>query len=382
MAQLKSTTITGSARVTDTLTTNTLQTDVIKVLDDSSSTTYGVGNEGEFIQSNGQKAYWGTPTPAQVGLGNAKIYSGTCTTAAGTTQKDVTCPEFTEEQLVQGAIVLVTFTNTNSGAVGSLTLKVGSSTAKPLKHLYNNAPTSNIPGANYLQAGQTYPFYYNGTNWVVWMQYNTNTTSITTLYRNGSNFTAANALYRYQFLFTVDENTLTPLNTINNAPTAAKTLLTNQEFDPVGPIYYYNSTTNVNADAAILGANLFYAGAQTISYTFNVASAAATGFQVLTINKPLYLKTILQSSGKVKIASNLPLAQELPTTNDGYLYIYLGRVSAWNTVAREQDSPVYYHNGTEVVRYYGNTGVRAFDINDKVHITWNDTDESLDVIFN
>ena len=214
------------------------------------------------------------------------------------------------------------------------------------------------------------------------MQYNTNSTSITTLYRNGSNFTAENALYRYQFLFTVDENTLTPLNTINNAPTAAKTLLTNQEFDPVGPIYYYNSTTNVNADAAISGANLFYAGAQTISYTFNVASTAATGFQVLTINKPLYLKTILQSSGKVKIASNLPLAQELPTTNDGYLYIYLGRVSAWNTVAREQDSPVYYHNGTEVVRYYGNTGVRAFDINNKVHMAWNDTDESLDVIFN
>lgn len=382
MAQLKSTTITGSARVTDTLTTNTLQTDTIKVLSDSDSSTYGAGTDGQFIQSNGQKAYWGTPTPAQVGLGNAKIYSGTCTTAAGTTQKDVTCPDFTEEQLVQGAIVFVTFTHTNSGAVGSLTLKVGSSTAKSIKHLYNNTPTSNIPYANYLQANQTYPFYYNGTHWVVWMQYNTNSTSITTLYRNGSNFTAANAVYRYQFLFTVDENTLTPLNTINNAPTAAKTLLTNQEFDPVSPIYYYNSTTNVNADAAILGANLFYAGAQTISYTFNVASTAATGFQVLTINKPLYLKTILQSSGKVKIASNLPLAQELPTTNDGYLYIYLGRVTAWNTVAREQESPVYYHNGTEVVRYYGNTGVRAFDINNKVHMAWNDTDESLDVIFN
>ena len=382
MAQLKSTTITGSARVTDTLTTNTLQTDTIKVLSDSDSSTYGAGTDGQFIQSNGQKAYWGTPTPAQVGLGNAKIYSGTCTTAAGTTQKDVTCPEFTEEQLVQGAIVFVTFTHTNSGAVGSLTLKVGSSTAKSIKHLYNNAPTSSIPGKDYLQAGQTYPFYYNGTNWVVWMQYNTNSTTIYSLYHYAGNFTAANTLYRYQFLFTVDENTLTPLNTVSNATTTAKTLLTSQEFDPVGPIYYYNTTTTVNANAAIGGSNLFYAGNCTISYTFNVASAATTGFQVLTTHKPLYLKTILQSSGKVKIASNLPLAQQLPTTNDGYLYIYLGRVTAWNTVAREQDSPVYYHNGTEVVRYYGNTGVRAFDINDKVHIAWNDTDESLDVIFN
>lgn len=92
------------------------------------------------------------------------------------------------------------------------------------------------------------------------MEYNSNSTSITTLYHYGGNFTTANALYRYQLLFTVDENTLTPLNTVSNAPTTAKTLLTSQEFDPLGPIYYYNTTTTISANAGIAGSNLYYAG--------------------------------------------------------------------------------------------------------------------------
>jgi len=84
------------------------------------------------------------------------VYSGTCDTAAGTAIKDVTCPE--HFSLTKGAVVFVTFANTNSVTISSIKLRVNStaaSDAKPIKHEYN-ATESNIPSAAYLRANQTY----------------------------------------------------------------------------------------------------------------------------------------------------------------------------------------------------------------------------------
>ena len=104
---------------------------------------------------------------ANLGLGDAKVYHGTCSTAAATAQKDVTLDDadFADAQLAKGVIVFVTFTNTNSAAVGDLKLKVGTSTVKPIKREYNGG-TSNLGGASWLRANCTYMFTYDGTNWV------------------------------------------------------------------------------------------------------------------------------------------------------------------------------------------------------------------------
>ena len=100
---------------------------------------------------------------ANFGLGNAQIFYGTCATAAGTTAKEVTCSNFTSTYLKKGAIIYVTFDNTNSGAVGSLTLNVNSTGAKPIKNYYNSS-ISNLQAAGQLVAGGTIPFTYDGTN--------------------------------------------------------------------------------------------------------------------------------------------------------------------------------------------------------------------------
>lgn len=95
-----------------------------------------------------------------------KVYTGSCTTAAGTAIKDVTTDgEFT---LAKGAVIFVNFSATNTAAVADLKLRVNSNAAndaKPIKHEYN-ASEANLPGAGYLRANQTYQFYYDGTNWV------------------------------------------------------------------------------------------------------------------------------------------------------------------------------------------------------------------------
>lgn len=100
------------------------------------------------------------------------LFYGTCSTAAGTVAKVVECADFTADNLKAGAIIIVTFTATNSGAVASLTMNVNSTGAKPIKYI-NNGTLGNLTSAGYIKAGTEYPFYYDGANWVVWFNYNT-----------------------------------------------------------------------------------------------------------------------------------------------------------------------------------------------------------------
>jgi len=91
-------------------------------------------------------------------LGNAKIYYGTCSTAANVAQKDVVCSVYTRiGDPVKGDIIYVTFDNTNAAAVADLTLKVGNSTAKNIKY-QGTTTIVNIPAVGYLIEDMTYRF--------------------------------------------------------------------------------------------------------------------------------------------------------------------------------------------------------------------------------
>lgn len=92
------------------------------------------------------------------------IYYGTCTTAAGTAVKAVTCANFT---LATGAMVYVKFTNTNSyKTLGSIKMNVNSTGDKVVKKIINGA-IGNLKHKNELQAGLPLLFGYNGTYWVL-----------------------------------------------------------------------------------------------------------------------------------------------------------------------------------------------------------------------
>lgn len=171
-------------------------------------------------------------------LGVNKIYYGTCATAAATVEKAVTCTDFVLEK---GAIVFVTFDNTNSGAVASLKLNVNSTGAKPLKHWYNGS-VNNLPGVGYLGANQTYIFYYDGTNWVTINNYNTNDNTKVT-----QNYSVTNSTYPLLF-----SNTAGITSTSGRGATTA--LLTNTIYvNPSdGTVYAttFNGALSGNADTA------------------------------------------------------------------------------------------------------------------------------------
>ncbi len=98
--------------------------------------------------------------------GSADItHYGTCSTAAATAGKTVDLTGFT---LATGADVEVKFTVTNTAA--NPTLNVNGTGAKPI--YYRGAAIS----AGYLAANRTYRFVYNGTQWELIGDINTNTT--------------------------------------------------------------------------------------------------------------------------------------------------------------------------------------------------------------
>ena len=131
------------------------------------------GNGKIYFSTEGQLYYDFNGQRIKVQGGNSTIFKGTCTTAAATAGKVVTCGIFKTTDLVQGALIAVTFTYTNSGAVGSLTMDVDSTGAKPIKK-QSNTTVSNLTNAGELIAGQTYFFQYDGTNWVCMnLDYNT-----------------------------------------------------------------------------------------------------------------------------------------------------------------------------------------------------------------
>lgn len=107
-----------------------------------------------------------------------KIFYGACSTAAATTAKAVTVNSpsgtgFNAFSLTAGATVCVIFSETNTGAVGSVTLNVNSTGAKAIKYM-NNGTLGNLLSAGQLAKDVPVLFIYNGSYWVATgINYNT-----------------------------------------------------------------------------------------------------------------------------------------------------------------------------------------------------------------
>lgn len=121
----------------------------------------------QYLDKAGLTYLWGKIKSKFLRGNTGGVFYGTCSTAAGTVAKVVECADFASDNLKAGAIIIVTFTATNSGAVASLTMNVNSTGAKPIKYI-NNGSLGNLSSAGYLKANTKYPFYYDGTNWVCW----------------------------------------------------------------------------------------------------------------------------------------------------------------------------------------------------------------------
>lgn len=190
-----------------------------------------------------------------------------------------------------------------------------------------------------------------GGCWDMYYGYNSDTN--TTAYQvrsNGAGYKAQAKFYRYRLLFeAMDGVHVVPANTsTSTSATAAKTP-NSAPFNPFGRIFYYSTTTAIDAEALCTAAYLWerYAG---IALGYSFAEGAAL---TMTYPKAVYLKCAPQADNSAVLDSADPFVQDLPSTEDGKIYIYLGQATSATAVELAENHPVYYYSGGKIKLFVG-----------------------------
>ncbi len=330
---------------------------------DGTWATPSTSSDTTYTFTGGTQSFTATPSSgtAQTVAIKPQIFKGTCESSASATTKVVTCPEFTSTDFVTGAIVFVTFTATNSGAVASLKLNVNSTGAKNIKYM-RNAAESDLPAVGYLRANMTYRFVYNGSYWVCDTDYDADVLAYR-LRHNSSNRVTSSYLGRYRIMFTSADNTKwVPSNASSATDATTARTVTSTKIDPFGEIALYYSTTAVSSGAKPGATAIYTMYAISLGYSFNLTGEALT----LTNPAPVYIKCAPQDDGSAIIDSTTPYVQELPSTADGKIYIYLGHAYSATAVELMPNHPVYYYKSGAGIRLW--TGVDPAE-EDHTHVS-------------
>lgn len=272
----------------------------------------------------------------EIGSGNAEFIYGTQTAQTGSCLGTTTDTELTD-----GKEILYFFPYGTSGEVTlNLTLAGGGSTGAincyktglvRMKAFYQYE-TVRLTYHQALKIGDT---YYEG-----WWADGDKDKDGQELALSRSPYTASAAFYQYIMLFTKDSTTLMPSTSANNDQTTGKTLSTDS-FNPFGPIYRYNDTTAVSNGGTIPDEKLSTQQAFDLRRSFNIRVD-------LIANKAVYLKCNPVSGPRRKAqfvtsywGTNDPITQDLPSTNDGYYYVYLGQAYSTYALQMTTNHPVY-----------------------------------------
>lgn len=175
--------------------------------------------------------------------------------------------------------------------------------------------------------------------------YNTDANSIGyQLRHNSGTYTAFANIYRYMLLLSKSSTQVLPVNSVSNSIETSKTLTT-ESFNPFGEILYYSGTSTVSTGSQTVS-SLWQQYAFDLRYSFNCG-------QTLTSNKDVYIVAVPQSDGYAKLASS-PLAQNLPNTDDGKIYIYLGHAYSTYQIEMHMNHPVYWYKDGKICLYTKN----------------------------
>ena len=230
---------------------------------------------------------------------------------------------------------------TSSAAKLNLTLPDGTTTgALNIYRLTNSTVTTTFA------SGCDILMVFDGTQWKVNAYVDTNTNTIgyqlrtnSGIFKNGS----STALYRYQILVETP-NGLEAFTSTSNKTSATKTQLS-PHYRPGGEIRYYGATGTVSSGANIGATSLWQQYAFDLRYSFNVTS---TEFET---GDSIYIKMSKNGDGTLSPVYNAesaghPLVAELPATEDGYVYLYLGQTYSAYQIELTPNHPMYeYKNG-------------------------------------
>ena len=297
--------------------------------------------------------------PASITGTAARIPYGELDSTSTSTVMTATVPGITE---LKDGVTMLLYNGVVTSASG-FTLNINGLGAKPS---YSNmtlgnpiTPTNPTRDTTIFNINYAFLFVYSetlvsGGCWIGYRGYDANTNTIGYQLRtNNTTMPTADKFYRYRLLFTsADGEKWIPANTSTSTNATAARTPNTRAIDPFGEIVWYGTSTAIEANANVTAAQLWqeYYGTYTaIGYSFNNTGAA----QTMTANKPIYIKCTPQADGSAIIDPTTPYTQSLPTTDDGKIYIFLGR--AYNATNFEllMNHPVYYHDGSGIKIWTG-----------------------------
>ncbi len=214
------------------------------------------------------------------------IFFGTCSTAAATETKDVVCADFDAANLVNGAIIFVTFTNTNSVAVDKVKMNVNGTGALAIKQFRNNT-VGNLTAVGNLGDKRTYMFYLfdNGTKY--WALTSLDSDTVTPAMKGASASAAGSGGYvpapaagkQTSFLrgdgtWAVPTNTL---NTTGSTDSSKKLFIIGAESQAANPQTYSHDTAYIGTDGCLYSGGVKVLTAHQTLPTMTGASASAAG---------------------------------------------------------------------------------------------------------
>ena len=247
--------------------------------------------------------------------------------------------------LYDGLCILVK--NNVIASKADCTLNVNGLGAKRIH--YNTAANSQI--TTQWSATMTAMFYYDSARgsgagaWVMFYGYDSNTNTIGYQVRsNSSSLPMTSLVYRYRLLFTSADNAhfVPATNSTSTNATATRTVC-QDKINPFGRIAYYGTTASVAAGSRPSASSLWDMYTVTLGYSFQKSPN-----YVLTLWKPVYLKCAPQTDGSAIIDSTTPFVQDLPTSEDGKIYIFLGIAYSETQIELLLHHPVYYYKDGQI----------------------------------
>lgn len=236
-------------------------------------------------------------------------------------------------------------------SASGFTININGLGAKPVyTNLASATRDTTIFNANY-----TFMFVYenrvSGGDWLCYRGYDANTNTIGYQLRtNSQTMPMTSAMYRYRLMFTsADGAHYVPATNSTSTNATASRAVCQDPINPWGAIYYYGYTTAISAGSSPSASYLWEQYAVNLGYSFNRKGSALT----LTTKKPVYVVCAPQTDGSAIIDATTPYTQDLPSTEDGMIYIFLGIATASTTVEIVPNHPVYEYKDGKIKLYVG-----------------------------
>ena len=131
------------------------------------------------------------------------------------------------------------------------------------------------------------------------------------------------------------------------------------KYIPKGVIKYNTTNASVANNANISATGLWDQYAIDLRNTFNIGSTLVSG-------KPVYMRCVVNSDGTLTPnyagSPSHPIVQTLPTTADGYAYVYLGQAYSTTSMELRYDHPIYEYKDGKIREWQYDSGGTISDV--------------------